>query len=220
MASRVTRRFVLGALVPVLLLAIAAPSEAAAASVSQPNNWFGLSGPPGTSMAAWCALGGTVGADVASGVWVAVGGHRYLDIVQVGAIATPGGRRFFAAWGRGTPFAPGSLYVQRDLGRADARDHAFAIALRHGVWSLSIDGRTVLTVADTFRDWPVVATEAMAESEGAGDLLGGTVSDPTRCRAQRGGPWTIRATGRQALGVASRITASSFALWRRSGPSR
>lgn len=218
MATRATRRLGFGALVPLVLLAIAAPSGTAAAG-SQPNNWFGLWGRPGTSVTARCALGGAVGGDVASGVWVAVGGRRYLDIIQIGAIATPGGRRFFAAWGRGTPNAPGSLYVQRDLGRADAREHAFALALRNGVWSLSIDGRIVVTVADTFRDWPVVATEAMAESEGAGDLLGGTTSDPTRCSAQRGGPWMIRATGRQAVTAASRFTASSFAVWRRTGPS-
>src|SRR3990172_3306070 len=97
------------------------------------NSWLGLRSGPARGALAFC----TVGASTGVSVWVAVGGSASLDIIQVGELTTSRGARFFAAYGRGEPRQPNSLYVEQDLGPAGDGYHKFTVRLLDGSWGLS-----------------------------------------------------------------------------------
>ena len=82
-------------------------------------------------------------------------------LIQIGTL----GGRYFAAWGNGVPNGAGSSYVQRDLGPTSPGWHVYRVTLAGGVWSLSIDGRVRVRVADTFRHWRLVYSQVQAEGD-------------------------------------------------------
>lgn len=168
------------------------PWAVAHAAGAQPNEWLGLRTGAADGVEARCALGDATGIDRSVSTWVAVGGSRFLDVIQVGAMATPAGHRFFAAYGRGEPGVQGSLYVEVDLGPSDGLPHRFGLLLADDVWHLSIDGETRLRLVDTFRSWPIVSAQVMHEAEGERDDIGGTVERPVVCTHARvvRGTWT------------------------------
>lgn len=169
---------VVGALTPVL-------AAAAAPAFAYPNQWLGLRADGGRGASATCALGGSASADRSVSTWVAVGGTAFLDVIQIGAMATPAGRHFFAAYGRGEPGRPGSLYVERNLGPADSLPHTYELRLDGSSWTLAIDGTARLVVDDGFRTWHMRSVQVMTEAEGARDMIGGIDQDPVRCRDAR-----------------------------------
>lgn len=118
--------------------------------------------------------------------WISVGGSHSLDIIQVGAMTlVDGSRVFFAAWGRGEPGAPGSLYAERYLGPVDRSWHTYELRLSDSTWIFLIDGTARLQVNDSFRNWPLGNTTIAVEAEPPNTLLGGTVTEPTQIRAAR-----------------------------------
>ncbi len=119
------------------------------------STWTGAWGAPSLSVSATCRSTGR------QAVWAAETGTRFLDIVQVGVR----GGRWFAAWGNGVPNGAGSSYAERDLGRATTGWHAYRVSLASHVWSLSIDGRVRVRVADTFRHWLLRSSQVMAEGD-------------------------------------------------------
>ena len=119
------------------------------------STWTGAWGSPALSVSASCRSAGR------QAVWAAETGTRFLDIIQIGTV----NGRYFAAWGNGAPNGAGSSYVQRDLGRAAPGRHAYRVSLASRVWSLSIDGRVRVRVADTFRHWRLRASQVMAEGD-------------------------------------------------------
>jgi hypothetical protein len=124
---------------------------------------FGLRGAPRLSASAVCRNAGH------EAVWVAETGTEFLDIIQVGAMDG----ELFYAYGRGVPNGPGSLYVERHLGPSGTGAHRYGLSLAARVWTLTIDGRMVARIPDTFRTWRLRATQVMAE----GNLPFG----PARC---------------------------------------
>ena len=203
------------------LMVLAAGLPATASGATPANDWIGILAPASAGSRATCSLGGAVGVDVSSSVWVAVAGGNFLDIVQVGAQVTPDGRRFFAAYGRGTPHGPDSLYVEEDLGPADARSHAYEVSLVDAEWTFSIDGAVRLTVPDTFRTWQARWTEVATETSGRDDLLGGTKLRPVACSGARAlhgtwqtESWAFFGYGAKAAAARSRFGSDRFAIWR------
>lgn len=175
--GRTVRRLAVG----VLLLLIVTTGTAHAA---WPENYvatsgFGMRGAPRTTISATCRSIGH------QAVWVAETGTAFLDIIQVGS---QDGTLFYA-YGRGVPNGPGSLYVERHLGPSGTGPHRYGLALYRRVWTLTIDGRTVAQVPDTFRTWRLRATQVMAE----GDLPFG----PASCSAQ--GTWNFGGYGPQPV---------------------
>ena len=114
---------------------------------------FGMRGAPRTSITATCRNAGH------EAVWVAETGSSFLDIIQVGAMDGT----LFYAYGRGVPNGVGSLYVERHLGPSGTGPHRYGLALSARLWTLTIDGRTVARIPDTFRTWRLRATQVMAE---------------------------------------------------------
>lgn len=155
---------------------------------AEPNQYLGLKQFGAvTGVMARCSLTGVSTAKGHS-VWAGIGGSAFLDIIQIGAVARPdGSRRWFAAWGRGEPNAPGSAYTERDLGPADTLAHKYTVQLIGGRWALSIDGRTRATVPDTL-GWQVRSAQLQDETEGTGDPLTGAQCSGARVYAGR---WTV-----------------------------
>ena len=197
MGGRVGRVAVAGAVAAFA----AGVSSASGAPVLPANQWLGLRAEGPAAVAASCALGGAASADRSVSAWVAVTGSRFLDIIQVGVMATPVRRHFFLAYGNGEPGLASSSYVERDLGPADAMAHAFAVELDGSAWLLSIDGRVVGRVGDGFRTWAIRSVQVATESEGVGDVIGGTPLEPV---------WCARARARTADGSGS----TRLARWR------
>ena len=142
------------------------------------TTWFGMRGAPRTAISATCRNAGH------QAVWVAETGTQMLDIIQVG---TWDGTLFYA-YGRGVPNGPGSLYVEKHLGPSGAGPHRYGLTLAARVWTLTVDGRAVARIPDTFRTWSLRASQVMAE----GDLPFG----PASCSLPPGtwnvggyGPW-------------------------------
>ena len=169
----------------VLVVVVLESGEVGRVSAATTNQWLGLRAEGPTAVAASCALGGATSTDLSVSAWVAVTGSRFLDIIQVGVMVDPAGRHFFVAYGNGEPGTPGSSYVERDLGPADALAHAFRVELNGSEWLLSIDGRVVGRIGDGFRTWPIRSVQVATESEGAGDAIGGTRSQPVWCSRAR-----------------------------------
>jgi hypothetical protein len=138
-----------------LALALLAPNSIA-------TSGFGMHGAPRLSMSATCRNSGH------QAVWVAQTGTAFLDIIQVGTMDG----EWFYAYGRGVPNGPGSLYVERHLGASGTGRHLYGVTLEAKVWTLTIDGRVVAVIPDTFRTWRLRATQVMAE----GDLPFGSAS--------------------------------------------
>ena len=114
---------------------------------------FGMRGVPRLAITATCRNAGH------EAVWVAETGSAFLDIIQVGAMDGS----LFYAYGRGEPNGVGSLYVERHLGPSGTGAHVYGLSLAARVWTITIDGRTVARIPDTFRSWPLRATQVMAE---------------------------------------------------------
>ena len=114
---------------------------------------LGMTGPPSLSASAVCRNAGH------EAVWIAETGSDYLDIIQVGDMDGT----LFYAYGRGVPNGPGSLYREIHLGPAGTGPHRYGISLASRVWTISIDGRVVARIPDSFRTWPLRATQVMAE---------------------------------------------------------
>ena len=142
------------------------------------TSWFGMRGAPRTSLSATCSNAGH------ESVWVAQTGTQVLDIIQVGAMDGT----LFYAYGRGVPNGPGSLYVEKHLGPSGTGQHVYGMTLAARVWTLTIDGRTVARIPDTFRTWRLRASQVMAE----GDLPFG----PARCQVPVG-VWNVGDYGPQ-----------------------
>ena len=203
------------------LLLFASIVPVAAAATLQPNNFLGLRAAAADSVSAVCSLGAARPEGGSVSVWVGVGGTAFLDIVQVGIVARPRGTRFFAAHGRGSPNGPNSLYVEHDLGPADALPHSLRAALARGTWSFAIDGRVRLTVPDGFRTWPLRTVQVMHETEAATDQMGGTPTNPALCRrarwgngSPRPGQWQFGGYGSTAASVMCVAGSDWFAAWR------
>ena len=94
-------------------------------------------------------------------VWVAEAGTQMLDIIQVGSV----GGQFFYAYGRGVPTGAGSLYVEKHLGRSGTGWHTYGVTHAGASWTLTINGRSVAVVSDTFRTWAFHQTQVMAEGD-------------------------------------------------------
>ena len=105
----VGRSFLGRALAALALLAtLAGPLTPAVGAAGLPtNSWLALrhAGAP-TIIQGSCALGGATAGSGRSSVWAAIAGGASLDIVQIGAIIGPTGRRYFAAYGRGSRTPP------------------------------------------------------------------------------------------------------------------
>ena len=142
------------------------------------STWTGAWTAPRSSTMATCRSAGP------QSVWVAETGTQLLDIIQVGTIDG----QFFYAYGRGTPNGAGSLYVEKRLGPSGTGWHTYAVVHSGATWTLTIDGRTVAVVSDTFRTWAFRATQVMAE----GTLPFGTAS----CRLPSAS-WTFGGHGPQ-----------------------
>jgi hypothetical protein len=164
------------------------------ASPDLPNRWDWLSAAPAFGVHAHLALGA---ATPGQGVYVSAGGSDLLDIIQVGAKRDATGRHLFAAWGRGVPNGPDSLYVERDLGPVNSGLHAYTLRLVSGAWRMFVDGTERLRVPDAFRSWRIRSVKAANESE-TGGRLGGTKASPVRLldvRAWRSGAWRLPVIG-------------------------
>ena len=142
------------------------------------TTWTGAWTAPRSSTTATCRSSGP------QAVWVAETGTQLLDIIQVGSI----GGQFFYAYGRGVPNGAGSLYVEKRLGKSDTGWHTYGVTHAGATWTLTIDGRSVAVVSDTFRTWAFRATQVMAE----GTLPFGTAS----CRLPSAS-WTFGGHGPQ-----------------------
>jgi len=121
-------------------------------STVSPSGW-GMAGPSKLAASAVCRDTGH------EAVWVAETGIDYLDIIQVGDM----GGSLFYAYGRGNPGAPGSLYREVHLGPAGSGPHRYGMTLAAHRWTLTIDGRVVARIADSFRSWRLRETQVMAE---------------------------------------------------------
>ncbi len=144
-----------------------------------PTSGFGMFGPPRLSVTATCRNTGH------EAVWVAETGTDFLDIIQVGDMDGS----LFLAYGRGVPNGQGSLYVERHLGPAGTGPHRYGLSLAARTWTLTIDGRVVAQIPDSFRTWRLRATQVMAE----GDLPFGAAS----CSAA--GAWHFGGYGPQPV---------------------
>lgn len=205
---------VAGALTPIAIANGAPP-------MPHPNEWLGLRTGAADGVEATCALGGAASSEQSVSTWVAVGGQRFLDVIQIGAKATPFGHRYFAAHGRGEPSRAGSMYVEQDLGPADDGPHTFQLRLAGTAWLLLVDGRERLRVDDAFRTWAVESVQVMHEAEGERDGIGGTPEHPVRCfgaRVHRLGwtaaAWQLWGYGPTALTARIQQGLDSFAAWR------
>ena len=116
------------------------------------STWTGAWTAPRSSTVVTCRSAGP------QSVWVAETGTQFLDIIQVGTIDG----QFFYAYGRGVPNGAGSLYVEKRLGKSGTGWHTYGIT-HAGSWTLTIDGRSVAVISDTFRTWAFRATQVMAE---------------------------------------------------------
>ena len=159
-----------------LLLGVAV-THAAWSEATVATSGFGMRGAPRLAATAICANAGH------EAVWVAETGTQFLDIIQVGAMDGT----LFYAYGRGVPNAAGSLYVERHLGPSGTGAHRYGLSLAARVWTLTVDGRVVARIPDTFRTWRLRQTQVMAE----GDLPMGTAS----CSAP--GAWRFGGYGPQ-----------------------
>ena len=141
--------------IPFLLMAMLVGSAgvSVASLTSIPPTGFGMRGAPRLTLVATCSSVGH------QAVWAAETGTEYLDIIQIGTMAG----KFFYAYGRGNPNAPGSLYVEKQLGPSGTGPHRYSLSLANRIWSLGIDNRVVATVSDTFRTWKLRASQIMAE---------------------------------------------------------
>ena len=136
-------------------LVFATTTSAAWSESTVSPSGFGMRGAPRLSVTATCRNTGH------EAVWVAETGSAFLDIIQVGAMDGD----LFYAYGRGVPNGAGSLYVERHLGRSGTGAHRYGLVLSQRIWTLTIDGRTVARIADTFRTWRLRATQVMSEGE-------------------------------------------------------
>ena len=141
------------------------------------TTWAGMREAPRTTISATCRNAGH------EAVWVADTGTAFLDIIQVGAM----NGQFFYAYGLGVPNGTGSLYVEKHLGPSGTGAHRDGLSLASDAWTLTIDGRVVARIPDTFRTWSLHATQVMAE----GDLPFG----PASCSAS--GNWSFGGYGPQ-----------------------
>ena len=139
---------------------------------------FGMWGPSRLSASAICRNTGH------EAVWVAETGTQYLDIIQVGSMDGT----LFYAYGRGTPNGAGSLYREVHLGPSGTGPHRYGLALRAHVWTLTIDGRVVARIPDTYRTWRLRQTQVMAE---------GTTFGPASCVSS--GAWHFGGYGPQPV---------------------
>jgi hypothetical protein len=126
--------------------------------------------------------------------FVSRGGTEFLDIIQIGVkrVSTTSWR-IFAAWGRGIPNGPNSLYIEQDLGPTDTASHTYTLRLSGRNWYLYANGVLKLTVPDTFRTWAIQNSKVVNETE-TGENLGGTVTYPvkiTKARVYRSGAWRL-----------------------------
>ena len=144
-----------------LLIGVAVTHAGWTESTVSPSG-FGMWGAPRLTASATCRNAGH------EAVWVAETGTQYLDIIQVGTVSGT----LFYAYGRGVPNGAGSLYREVHLGPSGTGPHRYGLALRAHVWTLTIDGRVVARIPDTFRDWRLRQTQVMAE----GDLPFGAAS--------------------------------------------
>jgi hypothetical protein len=210
----VGRSFLGRALAALALLAtLAGPLTPAVGAAGLPtNSWLALrhAGAP-TIIQGSCALGGATAGSGRSSVWAAIAGGASLDIVQIGAIIGPTGRRYFAAYGRGEPNAAGSLYVERDLGAANPGTHQYSAILLAGTWYLSIDGAVRMTIPDTFRTWVIRSSQVATETE-AGAPIGGTAANPVSCSTN--GAWTFVGGGPEAGSAQETFGSNWFRAWR------
>jgi hypothetical protein len=176
------------------------------------NTWVGAWGPSSLVVLGTCALGQAQSNDVSVSVWIAETGTEFLDIIQIGAMTFPDGRiRYFAAWGNGVPMTVGSSYAQVDLGQATRGAHVYRLSLANRIWSLYIDNKEVYRVSDNFRHWRLRKSQAMAEAEGSGDTLGGSLTAPTWCNVADG--WQVGGWGRLNSST-YRITTKGWKAWR------
>ena len=144
-----------------LMVGVAATRAAWAPSTISPSG-FGMRGPSRLAASATCRNAGH------EAVWVAETGTQYLDIIQVGVMDG----RFFYAYGRGVPNGAGSLYREVHLGPSGTGPHRHGLSLASRVWTITIDGRVVVRISDTFRTWRLRQTQVMAE---------GTTFGPAAC---------------------------------------
>ena len=151
MGGMIRRAAIAATLAGAILVGLLVPRALADSSIA--TTWTGAWGSPALAVSATCRATGR------EAVWAAETGTRFLDIIQVGTLDG----RYFAAWGNGVPNGAGSSYVQRDLGPTPAGAHVYRVALAAHVWSLSIDGRVRVRVADGFRHWRLVYSQVQAE---------------------------------------------------------
>lgn len=168
------------------LAAVLAALVAPGALAALPNHWAWLRADPATGVRAQLAIGAAAAqAPGYQNVYVSVGGSASLDIIQIGArVRSDGTRVMFAAWGRGEPNEPGSLYEERELGPVNRSWHTYELVLINGSWRMTIDAIIVLRVPDTFRTWTPMSAKAAAEAE-AQPWLGGSLDLPMRAQTAR-----------------------------------
>ncbi len=117
------------------------------------TTWTGMRSASSLSASAVCRNTGH------ESVWVAETGTAFLDIIQVGDLDGT----LFYAYGRGVPNGPDSLYIERHLGPAGTGPHRYGVTLAAHRWTLTIDGRIVARITDSFRTWRLHETQVMAE---------------------------------------------------------
>ncbi|MHB8674580.1 MAG: hypothetical protein ACYDAK_13010 [Candidatus Limnocylindrales bacterium] len=145
--------------------------------------WFGMFRAPALTASATCRNTGH------EAVWVAETGTDFLDIIQVGS---QDGDLFYA-WGSGHPNGIGSVFTERHLGPAGTGPHRYGLTLAVRVWTLTIDGRTVARISDSFRTWRLRATQVM--SEGTLPFNTASCSSPGRWHFGGYGPQPNRTIG-------------------------
>ena len=110
------------------------------------------------------------GSDVSAWAMLAnIGGS--ISVAQVGIMICNAEPVYFAAWGSGAPFEPGSFYEERTFGPADISiKHNFRVARGNTSDSLrfSIDGVEVLRLAPDPLPWRTTTARVMAESHDGG----------------------------------------------------